>query len=34
MTKEQIAVGQVLASELFNEIENRDEESPVHTKFD
>jgi TPR repeat protein len=34
MSKEQIAVGQILASELFNEIENRDEESPVHTKFD
>ena len=34
MSKDQIAVGQILASELFNEIENRDEESPVHTKFD
>ena len=34
MTNEQIAIGQVLAGELFEEIAKGIEESPVHTKFD
>ena len=34
MTKEQIAVGQVLAKKLFEETQNRDDESPVHKKYD
>jgi len=34
MTKEQIALGQALAKKLYQQIENRDDESPVHTKYD
>ena len=34
MSKEQIALGQVMSGELFKEIENWDEDSPVHTRFD
>ena len=34
MTKEQIALGQALATKLYQQIENRDDESPVHTKYD
>ena len=33
MTKEQIALGQALAKKLYQQIENRDDESPVHTKY-
>jgi len=34
MTKEQIAQGQALAKKLYQQIQNRDNESPVHTKYD
>ena len=33
MNKEQIALGQALAKKLYQQIENRDDESPVHTKY-
>jgi TPR repeat protein len=34
MTKEQIALGQALATNLYQKITNRDDESPVHTQYD
>jgi TPR repeat protein len=34
MTKEQIALGQALATKLYQQLDNGDHESPVHTKYD